>query len=355
MAAAWVEYCNGSADSRWGRKRAERGHAAPYGVKLWSLGNELGYGHMEGPNAPADYVKRAKACARAMRKVDPSIQFLMSGLFAKEEWFTEGLSGLAGTVDYVSHHHYSRRLRSYAGDCATQDFFRVATAPGAALKELRRIREETDARSQAKRIGISFDEWNVWYAWYRHPGVVDGIHHASMLNMLCREAGKLGISMACFFEPVNEGAILVEPFRAYLPAGGQVFPMLKNHAGNTLLHLAPQDPAADLDATASLNRRTNRIVLTLVNRSPVAGQKVAVVLRNANPATVDGSLLAAPNYLPGTDFTEGTLPVKHRNNELGVVLPKHSVALLTVQLKEHPTQPKAGRTRAPSRRPKGRG
>ena len=55
VCAAWVEYCNGPAESKYGRLRAQRGHQEPYNVKWWSLGNEMGYGHMEGANTPDGY------------------------------------------------------------------------------------------------------------------------------------------------------------------------------------------------------------------------------------------------------------------------------------------------------------
>ena len=40
-AAAWVEYCNGTGDTYWANQRRANGHEAPYGVKLWGLGNEM--------------------------------------------------------------------------------------------------------------------------------------------------------------------------------------------------------------------------------------------------------------------------------------------------------------------------
>ena len=39
-AAELVEYLNGSADTYWGGRRAANGHAEPYGVKYWNIGNE---------------------------------------------------------------------------------------------------------------------------------------------------------------------------------------------------------------------------------------------------------------------------------------------------------------------------
>ena len=57
--AAWVEYCNGDASTPLWEARAQRGHQEPYNVQLWSLGNEFGYGHMEGDNTPGGYCQVA--------------------------------------------------------------------------------------------------------------------------------------------------------------------------------------------------------------------------------------------------------------------------------------------------------
>jgi len=43
-AAAEVEYLNGAANTRWGSMRVRNGHAEPYGVKYWQIGNEVGLG-----------------------------------------------------------------------------------------------------------------------------------------------------------------------------------------------------------------------------------------------------------------------------------------------------------------------
>ena len=38
--ADWIEYCNGPADSKWGKVRAANGHPEPYRVKYWEIDNE---------------------------------------------------------------------------------------------------------------------------------------------------------------------------------------------------------------------------------------------------------------------------------------------------------------------------
>ena len=40
-ALAWVEYCNGSGDGYWARRRSVSGHAGPFGVRYWGLGREM--------------------------------------------------------------------------------------------------------------------------------------------------------------------------------------------------------------------------------------------------------------------------------------------------------------------------
>lgn len=85
VCAAWVEYCNGPAESKYGRLRAQRGHQEPYNVKWWSLGNEMGYGHMEGANTPDGYASLVETHARAMLKVTPDLKFVSSGPYPNQE------------------------------------------------------------------------------------------------------------------------------------------------------------------------------------------------------------------------------------------------------------------------------
>ena len=115
-AAAWVEYCNGSPDTKWGQTRAERGHPEPYGVKHWTLGNEMGYTHMKGPNAPPAYHELAAACARAMREVAPSLVLTASTGWS-QEWYRGLLADDEDYFDNVSHHTYDCLM---AGSCPLQ-------------------------------------------------------------------------------------------------------------------------------------------------------------------------------------------------------------------------------------------
>lgn len=83
-AAEIVEYVNGPVTSRFGKMRADNGHAEPYGVKYWNVGNEM-YGYWQlGYMAPQHYVIKHNLFAKAMRKVDPSIVIIAVGAMPDE-------------------------------------------------------------------------------------------------------------------------------------------------------------------------------------------------------------------------------------------------------------------------------
>jgi len=83
-AAEEVEYVNGPATSRLGRQRAANGHPAPYGVKIWGIGNEM-YGPWQwGHMSIRQYAEKHNLIVKAMRKVDPTIKVIASGATPEE-------------------------------------------------------------------------------------------------------------------------------------------------------------------------------------------------------------------------------------------------------------------------------
>jgi alpha-N-arabinofuranosidase len=155
LAAAEVEYANGSADTPMGKWRARNGRPEPWGVKWWSIGNEM-YGDWQLGHMPLkDYVKKHNRIALAMRAKDPAIKLV--GVGAIGSW-TEGmLSECAETMDLISEHFYVGERPGLLGH--------VSQIP----REIRRIAEahrgyrKTIAALQGKQIPVALDEWNYWY------------------------------------------------------------------------------------------------------------------------------------------------------------------------------------------------
>ena len=227
--AAWVEYCNGDTTTEYGRLRAQRGYEEPYHVMLWSLGNEFGYGHMEGDNSPEGYAKFAKESGKKMLEVCPHLTFCSSGPYPNEDWARRSARPLSDISNLVSFHFYNKEPLYADLSKLRSEYERCIGSVERARAKLREIREQV-----GERIKISFDEWNVWYAWYRPSCVIDGIYSALMMQMVIEEAQRSGVEFACQFEAVNESAIKVTGDGCHLTATGQALAFVSDHANGTL-------------------------------------------------------------------------------------------------------------------------
>jgi alpha-N-arabinofuranosidase len=155
LAADEVEYANGAAGTPMGKLRSQNGHPEPWGVKWWSIGNEM-YGDWQLGHMPLkDYVQKHNRIARAMRAKDPAIKLV--GVGAVGNW-TEGmLSGCADHMDLISEHFYVGERPGVLGH-----IFQIP-------REIRRIAEahrgyrKTIAALQSREIPVALDEWNYWY------------------------------------------------------------------------------------------------------------------------------------------------------------------------------------------------
>jgi alpha-N-arabinofuranosidase len=126
-AAAEVEYFNGGPETRWGKVRAQNGHPAPYGVKYWQIGNEIG-----GPK----YDASVRAFAEAMRRVDPNLKVLSS--FPSADTLREG----GGYLDYLCPHHYE------CGDLVGKD------------EDFKFLQDQIARYGAGKNVRVAVTEWN---------------------------------------------------------------------------------------------------------------------------------------------------------------------------------------------------
>lgn len=321
--ADWVEYCNGSADTEYGKKRAENGHPEPYGVRFWSLGNEMGYGHMEGPAGPEEYAKLARVHVDAMRAVDPDIGLFSSGPYPNDRWARESAAKLAGEVKTISLHHYAQAVMDYTTPEKIAGTYRSIVSEVSGAEDLARwMRNSLNAACEG--LHISFDEWNFWYAWYRPSCVGEGIFAAKMLHMLLRISPELDIPYCCYFQPVGEGAILIDGDGARLTANGQMFAMMKAHCGGELCALEGAD-----GYSAAATVKDGALTLTLINDSYDEEREFRFNLPGKDPV---GELYASEEVTPYSFFTCRPLSVVCEDGCAKTVLPPHSAAKITFRI-----------------------
>jgi alpha-N-arabinofuranosidase len=205
-AADWVEYCN-SPDGYYATQRKANGHAAPYQVKYWGLGNEEAAKEDAGRlQDPRDYIKQAWYYAKLMKLQDPSIQLIMVG--DKPEWNQQILQELHPICDYLSLHLYAS---SKPGDPASL-FVSIAEMEAAIKTTAAQIKALTPEKvtsfnkwyrfpSRQQPVKIALDEWGIWeqgghgayglevdYTWNHALGV------ATFLNIFQRNAAVIGLA-----------------------------------------------------------------------------------------------------------------------------------------------------------------
>ena len=155
LAAALVQYCNGAADTPWGKRRAANGHPEPYKVEWWGVGNEMYGGWQLGHTALDRYVVRHNEFVRAMRAVDPAIKLVAVG--ASGRWSQQMLAGCADHMDLLSEHFYCQERKDLEAH--------VAQIPNSVRAKARahRATHQQLPSLKARSIPIALDEWNYWY------------------------------------------------------------------------------------------------------------------------------------------------------------------------------------------------
>ena len=159
-----LEYSNIRAGTALSQQRIDNGRIEPFGVDMWCLGNEMDGPWQLGHRNADDYGKLAARTAKAMRQMYEGLQLVVCGSSHSAmptfgAWEHTVLERCYDDVDFIScHAYYSEKsgdLDSFLASPIDMDHFIesvVATADsvGAQLRN-------------AKRINISFDEWNVWF------------------------------------------------------------------------------------------------------------------------------------------------------------------------------------------------
>ena len=317
--AEWVEYCNGDITTKYGKLRAERGYPDPYGVQFWSLGNEAGYGHMEGANTPEGYAKAAHEHAQKMLAVSPGLTFCSSGPYPDQDWVDNCAKKLTDVSNAVSFHHYTafptyrdpdareREYSTFVRDADVESFW--------GIRDLSKMLEGSG-------IKISYDEWNAWNAWFRTGSVSEGIYAAAFMNMLFRRADKCGVMMACHFESVNEGAIMVYPDRVELAPVGVVFSLMKEHAGGIV---------CALEQDVTVTRKDSIVTCTLLNRAYAKDKRF--MLRDCGEI-LSAALYRSEDVVPTSVFEEAELSVEASDGSIETTLPPHSIAQIRMRIEQ---------------------
>ncbi|MGN8631135.1 arabinosylfuranosidase ArfA [Blautia sp. HCP3S3_G3] len=217
-----LEYCNHPGGTKYSDLRISHGQKEPYGFKTWCLGNEMDGPWQIGHKTMDEYGRLAEETAKAMKLIDPSIEFVVCGSSNQEmptfpQWENRVLTHTYDYVDYLSLHTYYGNRSGNTGDFLAKsndmdDFIHTVIATCDYVKAKKRSR---------KNMYLSFDEWNVWYhsnateddyrenhPWEVAPPILEDIYNFEdallvglMLIVLLRNSDR--VKVACLAQLVN--------------------------------------------------------------------------------------------------------------------------------------------------------
>jgi alpha-N-arabinofuranosidase len=299
-----LEYANHPSGTALSDARRNNGAEEPFGVRMWCLGNEMDAPWQLGHMSAEEYGSLAARTAAAMRMFDPELELVVCGSSHQAmpsfgAWERTVLEHCYAHVDHISlHAYYQERnhdLASFLGSAVELEGFieTVADTVGQVRREL----------GHTKTVGLSFDEWNVWYldefqesgaitdGWPRAPRlledvytVADGVVVGSLLIALLKHSDQ--VSAASLAQLVNVIApIMTEPGgpawrqTTFLPfattsrlaRGNVLLPQIDSVSYETALYgdvptidaVATHDADADVTSVFIVNRDQQACEVTL--------------------------------------------------------------------------------------------
>jgi alpha-N-arabinofuranosidase len=292
-----VEYCNHPKGTALSDLRRKHGYAAPHDIRFWCLGNEMdGSWQMETKTA-TEYGRIATEAAKMMKWIDPSIELAACGSSGRTmptfgAWEDTVLEHTFDHVEFISLHTY---LNNYADD--TPAFLASPDLMDAFIEEVVATADAVAARRRsAKRIMLSFDEWNVWYrtrrnrqervksGWPVAPEILeepydmqDALTFGGACISLLNHADR--VKVACLAQLVNVIApIMTETGgAAWRQTIFHPFAQASALARGQVLRIAPTSPTfstavhgdvESVDAVATWDEETGIGAVFVVNRNP---------------------------------------------------------------------------------------
>ena len=356
----WVEYCNIKDGPYYAELRKKNGHAEPYNVTYWGLGNEMDGPWQMGHKNADDYGKYALEAAKLMKWTSPDIKLIAAGssnFYGGADphgWNRIVLDYLKDYVDYIALHRYvgNRENDYYAFMASTLDIDeRTRIVEG-------QIKEAISKMRQPRQIYVAWDEYNVWYrarggaaargrnALEEKYNLEDALVIAGFLNAFIRNAHI--VKMANMAQLVNVIApIFTNETDMYRQTIYYPLALYANNSHGTALDVFVDSPTYDtaqwkkvpyLDVSVAYNN--DDLVINVVNRHQTDAIAAKVISQKGAFA---GKFVVQEVNGPDvkTENTFGSEPVKAvekpsvdvNGNIFSYQFPPHSYTMIKGKLK----------------------
>lgn len=344
-AAAWVEYANGAASSRYGAMRAANGNPDPFKLKYWEIGNEIWGDWVRGHSDANTYAANFVRYAAAMSGVDPSIRLIAVG-DNNMKWNRTILQAAGPKIDYLAIHHYYGAAEM-GGDPA--NLMAHALSYERFYKNVAEmLREVVPGRA----IKLAINEWNTALPLPRQHSMDSALYAARLMNVFERSDI---VAMSAVSDLVNGwsgGVIQASRDNVFVTPTYLVNELYNRRLGTKRLAARVTSPTFDttkegngvpyLDVVVSRSA-DGHIFIKAVNTDPQRSLRTALhvgevrVSSSGVMETINGRSLSESN-----SFTTPTaISLQEKTIKTGtdfvVVFPEHSVSVITLKVLGSPT------------------
>jgi alpha-N-arabinofuranosidase len=340
-AAAWVEYCNGPASSKYGAMRAANGHPAPFGVKLWEVGNEIWGNWVRGHSNAETYARNYNRYAQAMRAVDPSIKLIAVG-DNDMNWNRTVLREAGRNIDYLAiHHYYGRREMR-------DDPLNLMARPLFFERFYAQVQQLLGELGLGGRVKLAINEWGLDLPSERQYSMEPALYGARLMNVFER-SGEI-VEMSAVSDLVNGwpgGIIQAGRHSVFVTPIYLVNQLYSQYRGDQLLATTVNGPTFNtsregtnipyLDATGSRTADGKTIFIKAVNTSRTGSLHTTITIEGVIPSTrAELKTVTAPSMNVANDFSRrDAVSIQNSTVSSGrkfvVTLPKHSVSVIVIK------------------------
>ncbi|MDI9547242.1 MAG: alpha-L-arabinofuranosidase C-terminal domain-containing protein [Chloroflexota bacterium] len=303
-AAAWLEYCNGTANTYYANLRRQHGQEDPYDVHYWQLGNEM-YGPWEiGYCKAREYGAEAREWAKVLRRLDPSIELIAVGGHpaAAQDWVLDVAPEVCPYVDYLSVHDYWHSGPTLSG---WESHMAGPHRTGQVIEEMAAvIRKVRRNNPRSRDISIAVTEWNAspeGTMMANHPELNpfgptyymrDALTVAAFMNLMQRRCNI--VKLATVAQSINVvGLIMVTKDGVWREPVYWPFWMQANHSGPIALDAWQECDTFDapelrvwnipyLDSSVTFDPEKKTLYLSLVNQHQSDAIELDIALPEAS-------------------------------------------------------------------------
>ncbi len=359
-----VEYTNGAVTTPMGKWRAQNGHAAPYDVKLWGVGNEPWGDYQMGAMALPQFEVKYDIFAKEMKKIDPTITLIAPGAMpdvmegadqsrringqyvpdylSSSDWTGQMIRCCLNNIDMISEHYYAsgtthtniklEKKMPINPPLSFIEFQRAAAVQVRAKYEHYEEYLKLIPALKAKPVPIAIDEWAYFggnrdsyrtvpaYAWAFHVM----FRHSDVFKIAALTFATATISSNRTEAVLNPTGLLFKMYRDHfgeIPVevtGNSPQPKPAFPAGGDQPAVNPGSETYPLDVSAALSEDRRTLSIAVLNPSD-SEQSIQLAIQGATLGSAGKLWRMAPDSIDATNKVGSKPEVQVEEQQLGAL------------------------------------